>query len=150
MSLERFAIDANVLVYALYADSERHIPCRRLIESAISSTANLCITSQVLAEVYSTVTSPKRVSVPRSPDEAVMALKAVLAMPGMSLLPLGPEVPFLWLNLVQRRPVKGGGIFDLQLAAAMISNGIRKLYTYNSSDFRGIDGVESIAPPEHG
>ena len=53
----------------------------------------LCLTSQILAEFFSIVTNAKRVSDPRTPDEAADAIEAILAIPGVILLPVAPEVP---------------------------------------------------------
>jgi predicted nucleic acid-binding protein len=37
--------------------------------------------------------------------------------------------------LLRRRPVTGGEVFDLQLAAAMLANGVNRIYTHNTGDF---------------
>jgi predicted nucleic acid-binding protein len=31
--------------------------------------------------------------------------------------------------------VTGGAVFDLQLAATMLANGVNRIYTYNTGDF---------------
>src|SRR5437660_12811060 len=98
-------IDANVLVYALYAEMEHHRPSRALVETATDTGAGLCFTSQVLAEFYSIVTNPKRVSVARTPEDAARAVEAFLSMPGITILPVLPDVAKRWVELLKRHPV---------------------------------------------
>jgi predicted nucleic acid-binding protein len=64
-----FFVDANVLVYAALKDDSRHEVSKALLKDA--GRGALHISSQILAEFYSTVTSPKRVTSPYSPSEAV-------------------------------------------------------------------------------
>ena len=37
--------------------------------------------------------------------------------------------------MLRRRQVTGGEVFDLQLAATMLANGVNRIYTYNTGDF---------------
>jgi predicted nucleic acid-binding protein len=37
--------------------------------------------------------------------------------------------------MLQRRPVTGGDVFDLQILATMQANGIQRIYTFNTGDF---------------
>jgi len=39
------------------------------------------------------------------------------------------------MQLLQRRPVTGGDVFDLQIVATMQANGIQRIYTFNTGDF---------------
>jgi len=64
----RFA-DTNVLVYAALTDDARHAACRSLLRTPDSGRLN--ISPQILAEFYSTITSPKRVTAPFTPSEAI-------------------------------------------------------------------------------
>jgi predicted nucleic acid-binding protein len=41
-----------------------------------------------------------------------------------------------WMKLLQRHPVTGGDIFDLQIVATMQANGMQRIYTFNGDDFR--------------
>ena len=68
MPADRTAVDANVLVYALYRDAPQHASSRAFLDRAQRTDLTLCLTSQTLAEFYSIVTSPKRVSAPRTPQ----------------------------------------------------------------------------------
>jgi hypothetical protein len=45
-----------------------------------------------------------------------------------------------------RHPATRGKIFDLQLVATMLGNGVRKIYTLNRSDFEPFDEIEVLVP----
>ncbi len=62
----------------------------------------------LLAEFFSIVTSAKRVSDPRTPEEAVATIEAMLAIPGVTILPATSEVTSRWLEMLSRHPVRGG------------------------------------------
>jgi predicted nucleic acid-binding protein len=55
-----YFVDANVLVYAAFKDDARHEVCKALLKDADRGVLHL--SPQILAEFYSTVTSPKRVT----------------------------------------------------------------------------------------
>ncbi len=136
-------IDANVLVYAFWSDAEHHGPSRRLLESSHDPAATLCVTSQVLAEFFSVVTNGKRVAIPRTPGEAI---DAILALPGVVVLPVPPSAVFHWLELLRRRPVTGAMIFDIQLAATMPANDALRIYGYNRRDFERFAELAVVTP----
>jgi toxin-antitoxin system PIN domain toxin len=146
MSDDIALVDSNVLVYALYRESEHHEHCRALLDRAQAGQTTLCIAPQNLAEFYAIVTDSRRVAVPRQPAEAVDAIEQILAMPGMTLLPMPNEVVYQWLSLVRRHPVTRGRVFDLQLIATMLGNGVRRIYTLNRADFEPFDEIKVLAP----
>jgi len=77
MSANLALVDTNVLVYALYAESEHHAACRALLDRAQAGELSLCFALQTLAEFYAVVTDSRRVTVPRSPAEALAAVEAM-------------------------------------------------------------------------
>jgi len=145
-SADRAAVDANVLVYAIYRDTPQHAAGRAWLDRAVRGEVKICLTSQVLAEFFAIVTNPRRVSDPRTPGDAVTAIEAVLALPGATLLPVTPEVTSRWLELLRHHPVRGGAIFDLQLIATLAANGVERICTFNRADFEGFPSLEIITP----
>ncbi len=51
-----------------------------------------------------------------------------------------------WLALVRQEPVRAGRIFDVQLVATMLANGVRRIHTYNRSDFERFADLEVLTP----
>jgi toxin-antitoxin system PIN domain toxin len=148
MSVEPGVLDANILVYAVEADAPQHATSRALIEAARDPAITLYLTSQVLCEFYSVVTNPRRVAVPRSPAEAINAISAFLALPGIRLLPTPARAVAGWIALLQRHPVTGRDVFDLQLVATMQANNVQRIYTFNTADFEVFPELTVIAPPD--
>jgi uncharacterized protein len=139
-------IDANVLVYATYPECEFYVRARALLDRAQSGEVALCVTSQVLAEFYAVVTDARRVTKPRQPLEVLKTIEDVMHMPGMSLLPTPIDVVDRWIVLARKYPVTRGAIFDVQLAATMLANGVVKIYTFNRGHFERYHELEVLTP----
>jgi uncharacterized protein len=135
MSVEPGVLDANVLTYAVNADAPQYTASRALLEAASDPSVSLYVTSQVLCEFYSLITNPRRVVVVSSSTEALNIISAMLALPGLHVLPTPARAVAGWMRLLQRHPVTGGNVFDLQIVATMQANGINRIYTFNSDDF---------------
>jgi len=135
-----------VLVEAVLADAERHVPARRLLERLAEGELRLCVVPQVLVEFYAVITDARRVSVPLTPAEALNAIRRFLGIPGMTLLPVPGDVVPRWMGLAERHPVARGDVFDLQIVAMMQGNGVNRIYTFNRKHFDLFAGVEVLAP----
>ena len=146
MSAEPGLIDANIIIYAMDSRAATHVPCRVLLEAAHEAGTTLYVTSQILCEFYSVVTNPRRVAVPRSPAEALSVMSNLLALPGIHLLPTPASAVAGWMALLERRPVRGSDVFDLQIVATMQANGVQRIYTFNTKDFDMFPELIVIAP----
>ena len=51
-----------------------------------------------------------------------------------------------WLDLLRRRPVTGGDVFDLQLVATMLANDVPRIYTFNGEDFEVFPELAVVTP----
>jgi len=146
MSVEPGIVDTNVLAYAVNADVPQQAASRALLAAARDSSTTLYITVQILCEFYSVITNPRRVAAPSSPAEALRIVSALLASPGIRILPiLGRTVPAL-MELLRDHPVKGAEIFDLQIVAVMKANNIRRIYTFNAADFEVFPELTVVVP----
>lgn len=146
MSVEPGLLDANILAYAVNADAPQHAASRALLEAAHSPATPLYVTSQILCEFYSVITNPRRVAVASSPTEALGVISALLALPGLQVLPIPARAVTGWMELLQRHPVAGGDVFDLQIIATMQANGIQRIYTFNSDDFKVFPELAVVVP----
>ena len=133
MPFEPGLVDANVLVYAVDADAPQHTASRALLEAARDGLTTFYVSSQILCEFYSIVTNARRVRMPRSPADALSAISGLLVF--LVVLPVPAKAANELVDLLRRRPVTGGEIFDLQIVATMKTNGILKIYTFNTGDF---------------
>src|ERR1035437_2095865 len=133
-------IDANILVYAAMEDAPQSNACRSLL----SSDRPLCLSPQVFADFYSVVTSPKRVSAPFTAAEAVDFI--IQLLPRVEVLPLQSGAVLRWMKLALEGGVTGADVFDLQIIATMLEQGVTQIYTYNRGDFAGFAELTVLTP----
>jgi predicted nucleic acid-binding protein len=133
MPVEPGVVDANVLVYAFDMKAHQHVASRTLLDAGRTGATTLYVTLQVLCEFYSIVTNARRVLKPRSSTDALAAISDILGF--LRVLPVPVTAIDEVMALLQRRPVTGGEIFDLQIVATMKLNGISRIYTFNTDDF---------------
>ena len=146
MSVDPGVLDANVLAYAVDAEAPQHAASRALLDAAIDPSVTLYVTSQILCEFYSVITNPRRVRVVSSSAEALSIISAILALPGLYVLPTPSRTVAGWMQLLQRHPVTGGDVFDLQIVATMQANGIQRIYTFNTGDFEVFPELAVLTP----
>ena len=146
MFVEPGVVDANVLAYAMNADALQHSASRSLLEAARDPSTALYVTSQILCEFYSIITNTRRVMQACSSAEALRIISTLLALPGLHVLPAPTHVVAGWMQLLQRHPVTSAGVFDLQIAATMLANGVHRIYTFNVADFEVFPELAVIAP----
>ena len=89
---------------------------------------------------------PRRVAVAVSPTEALRIISAVLAFPGLHVLPAPAHTVVAWMELPRRHPVTGGDVFDLQIVATMQANGVQRIYTFNAHDFEVFPELTVVTP----
>ena len=146
MSVDPGVLDANVLAYAVDAEAPQHAASRALLDAAIDPSVTLYVTSQILCEFYSLITNPRRVRVVSSSAEALSIISSMLALPGLYVLPSPARTVAGWMQLLQRRPVTGGDVFDLQIVATMQANGVQRIYTFNTGDFEVFPELAVMTP----
>ncbi len=146
MSPDPGVLDANVLAYAVNAEAPQHAASRALLDAARDPWTKLYVTSQILCELYSLITNPRRVAVASSSTEALRVISAILALPGIHILPTPARAVVGWIELLRRHPVTGGDVFDLQIVATMQANGIQRIYTFNSADFTVFPEIAVVSP----
>jgi predicted nucleic acid-binding protein len=144
MPVEPGIVDANVLVYALDADAPQHAAARALLETGRNGSTTLYVTSQILCEFYSIVTNARRVPKPRSSADALSAIAGLLGF--LHVLPVPVHTVDGWLDLLHRHPVTGRDVFDLQIVATMLANGVQRIYTFNMGDFEVFSELSILTP----
>jgi len=113
--------DVNVLVAASRDDHPHHAAARTWIEMAVagaSAGAAFSLVPMVLASFLRLVTSPRIFQVPTPIVDAMAFVDALLAVPGVRLVQLGPEWPRL-RQLCLDKQLSGNDLPDAWLAAAV-------------------------------
>jgi len=152
-------LDTNPLVYAFCRNRPEHPACLALLQSGDDPKAGLCVSPQILTEFYRVTTSKGSrtdqvdgvwIDDPFSSDEAVAEINKILSKPGISVIPILPDVPARMLELLQRRPVTSRKIFDYQIIATMLAHGVEEIYTYDHGGFGWVAEIRAIRPQPHG
>ena len=115
-----------------------------MLEAARDGFTTLYVSSQILCEFYSIVTNARRVLKPRSSADALGAISGLLVF--LQILPVPTDVADGLVDLLRRRPVTGGEIFDLQIVATMKANGVLRIYTFNTDDFDVFPELDVLTP----
>jgi predicted nucleic acid-binding protein len=144
MSLDITLVDTNVLVYAMFPESEHYNPSRAILDKSRQEEINLCITPQIFSEFYAIVTNTRRVTVPCTSQEALRVLDEILELPGMILLPIPVDILDRMKTLLQKYPVTGHSVFDIQLLATILGNGIEKIYTFDRNHFERFSEIQIL------
>ena len=71
---------------------------------------------------------------------------ALLALPGIHVLPSPARVVTALVDLLRRHPVTGGDVFDLQIVANMQANNVQRIYTFNVGDFEVFPELAVVVP----
>jgi uncharacterized protein len=146
-SNDRALVDTNILVYAADTSSSFHEPSRQLRDRGFRGEIPLVVTPQVLMEFFAVITSPRRVTTPRSPEEARAEVEKYAR--AANILKMYPDSTALeqTLDLMQQHPqVTRQDIFDLFLVATMMANGVTRIYTFNQQHFTRFAGIEVLTP----
>ena len=137
-------LDTNVLVYLVIPESPRCFESRRLIERLEEQDCELWISRQVLREFFAVVSRPNVLATQATQAEIQTVLRSLerrycLAEENS----LVTEQLFLLLDQVS---VGGRQIHDANIVATMLAFDIRRLATYNVSDFRRFGALVELLP----
>jgi predicted nucleic acid-binding protein len=143
---ETSLLDTNVLVYAADETSPFHPAAKAIREKGLRGEISLCICPQVLTEFFAIVTDSKRVSNPRTQEEAQIEIVKYTHSENFLKIYPGSKILEGILDLLKKYKVTKQEIFDLQLVATMLSNNVTRLYTYNKDDFIKFKEIEVLSP----
>ena len=145
-SLTPALLDTNILVYANNLDAPFHMPCKKLVDDALSGRFQAFIAHQILLELYAVVTDKRRVEQPLSPQSANELIGFYMSSPNVSVLfPTTITFTILGELISNHKPISHG-IFDLMLVALMKEHSISDIYTANVLHFRDFSGISAVCP----
>jgi predicted nucleic acid-binding protein len=140
-------LDTNILVYAADAMSEFHVPAKQLRDQGVQGNIPVAVSPQILFEFFAVITNPRRVTQPRSPQEAREEMQKYLQAIAIQKISPGEDITDRVLTLLQQHPqITRQDIFDCLLVATMQINGIQRIYTYNRQHFTPFADIEVLTP----
>jgi len=138
-------VDTNILLRSIQPKSAHHSAANLAIESTLKAGHVICVSSQIIYEFFAVATRPEAENgLGLSHCEADSQLEAFLSH--MIVFYDSAEVTHLLRKLVVDYQITGKKIHDARIAATMISAGVRKIYSFNSTDFKRFADIEAISP----
>lgn len=142
------AVDTNILVYAHRSTTNAHARAVEWLRYLAEGDRPWAIPLFCFAEFLRVVTHPKIFSPPSTLQEAIAALREILRSP--SLVVLTPASRFLsaLFDVTEEGDARGNIVFDAQIAALCLENGVRRLLT-TDRDFGRFSSLRivSLADP---
>jgi predicted nucleic acid-binding protein len=139
-------LDTNVLVYYHQDLSPFHARSKAILEIGLRREAPLCICPQILMEFYATITNPRRVTDPVSPEQALAEVEKYFTCSWLGIIYPKEETLKISIDLLKKYRVGRMEVFDLQLVATMLANGVIHIYTFNKSDFMKYSEIQALLP----
>jgi len=141
-------IDTDVLVSWVMTGTARHTEASRIIEDQVRRHgASLAITPIVLREFVHVVTDPKRFPHPLLMEEALRRAWSIWDSEEVLQTIPGPDVLPRTLELLSAFQLGRKRIADTALAATLEIAGVRRLATFNPSDFKIFEFLDLVDPP---
>lgn len=124
-------VDSNILIYAHDDNSPFFQKSYDFFRDNVSQNT-ICFTLQNYLEAYRIFT--QKLAKPLTIDQAWQILDYYNEMDIQVLLPTSQTAKILE-KLTKKYRIQGVRVFDAQLVAVMIENGIQTIYTANTKDF---------------
>ncbi len=142
-----YSVDVNVLLYASDTSSPKHAEAIRFLKQRASDPDLFCLAWSTLMAFLRIATHPRIFAQPLSPGDALGNVESLLSLPRVRVLAEGEGFLETYRGVTTRFPVRGNLVPDAHLAALLLQNGVRRLYTVDR-DFRKFDFLEVADPFE--
>ncbi|TSE01072.1 type II toxin-antitoxin system VapC family toxin [Skermania sp. ID1734] len=137
-------VDANILLYAVDADSQFHLPAKNWLEAALSGPTRVGFPWQSLIAFQRIATHPRASAAPLRPDEAWSFISDWLDAP-VAWIPVPTDRHAITLRqLLLDGDLRGNLVSDAHLAALAIEHGVAVCSA--DSDFARFPGLTWINP----
>ena len=137
-------VDANLLIYAIDADSPHHAKARPWLEDLLSGATVVGLSWIVILAFIRITTRAGILKTPLSPERAMEFVDAWLNQPYVTAVGPGDHHWPVLRNLLQMTGAAGNLVADAHLAAMAIEHGAAIYST--DHDFRRFPGVEHVNP----
>ena len=137
-------VDANILIYAIDADSPHHVRAKRWLEDALSGDTVIALPWIVVLAFVRITTRTGIMRKPLPPDEALRYVDSWLRQPYVKALAPGENHWPILKNLLQSSGTAGNLTSDAHVAALALEHGCTIVSADN--DFRRFAGVTHVNP----
>ncbi len=137
-------VDANLLIYAIDADSPHHVRAKRWLEETLSGDTSVALPWIVILAFLRITTRAGIVRTPLPPDEALAYVDSWLRQPYVSAVGPGDNHWPILRSLLQSSGTAGNLTSDAHLAALALEHGCAIASADN--DFRRFAGITHVNP----
>lgn len=137
-------VDANLLIYAVDADSVSHAPARRWLESTLNAGDEVGLAWVVTLAFLRVTTHPRVMRTPLSPEAAIAYVDGWLALPNVRPLVPGARHWSVLKHLLATSGTAGNLTSDAHLAALAVETSAT-VYSADA-DFRRFPAVRHHNP----
>ncbi|MDP3297039.1 MAG: PIN domain-containing protein [Thermodesulfovibrionia bacterium] len=146
MTSEPYFLDSNILIYSVVnGNPQKRLIASEIVKKGLAGSLELYISPQVLLEVFSIITSTKKMQIPLPSSDAKRLIEIIVSSKIKLVYP-GEKTLSKLLEFIDKEKPAGARIFGLYIAATMSEYGVKKIYTENTIDFQGLRGIEPINP----
>lgn len=140
-------IDSNVLVYAADTECREYEAARKFLRARAEGSDLWHLTWQNVFECIRFLTDPRTIrGKPLYIDEALEMMRRLLLSPSLQLIHPGQRHFEIFSEIAARTSgTRGLFVHDVRLAAIMLENGVRTIYTADEG-FRRFRDIEVINP----
>ena len=134
--------DTTILVYAhdITETTKRNI-CKPLIEGVFKGESLGVVSNQVLAELFSVLTTKMKVPLPKEVAEKIVL--DFIESSSWNKINYDPDTVKIAMFTSK---IHNTSFWDSLICETMKENGIDKIYTENEKDFKKIPGIKVINP----
>lgn len=137
--MRRVFIDTNILIFATSSTSPFNVDARNMLKQFLLNGDELVINTQVLREYMCNMTEYQF-------DTRDAIERNVERFQQMTVVSDGMNIFQRWLQLVQQFRVSGKAVYDCNIVATMIENGVTEILTYNVKDFARYHSLVTVLP----
>jgi predicted nucleic acid-binding protein len=141
---EAVFLDTNILVYAQMRQAPWHQEARHAILTREQAGVPLWISRQVLREYLAVLTRPQTWTTP--PPRAELLADVRTLERRFHVADDTAQVTAQLLTLLVQMPVGGRQVHDANIIAAMLTHGVSRLLTHNTTDFTRFQGLITVLP----
>ncbi len=139
------AIDTNLLVYAFRRGLPEHRPAQQALEKAMADQRGWGMAYACLVEFWSVVTHAAMPGATVSTKRTAEFMDSLCREGGAQIWFPAHGFSTRLYQLAAEQDVRGGAIFDLQIALMAVDHGATELWTHDRG-FRSIAGLRIIDP----
>lgn len=140
-----YLLDTNVVMRFCNPDDVQHQSATDAIARLLMQSDECFLASQVIVEFWVVATRPTQVNgLGWTVEQTRSTIDQLLER--FPLLEESPQIFSNWLDLVTTNRVMGKRTHDARIIAAMLTNGITHLLTFNPGDFSGISNITVTHP----